>query len=80
MYAFFSRMLLPHAIFFAMLAAGYWLGELTVRRIAWFFGIWLAAVLILPLAPYGILWATAVVAVMDIVLILMIFKRDIRVD
>lgn len=80
MYAFLNRALLPHVVFFALLVAGWWLGELSNRRIGTFFGIWLAVILVTAWLPYGGLWMTAIIAIMDIVLILMIFKRDIPID
>jgi hypothetical protein len=80
MLVYFTRLLLPHIVFFGVLAAGWWTGELTNRRILIFVGIWLVAILGLPLLPSGFLWMTAAIAVTDIVLVLMVFKRDITID
>jgi hypothetical protein len=76
---YLSRTLLPHLLFFVLLAAGWWMAELSNRRIATFLGIWLGTILVFRLLPFGGLWTTAIVAIMDIVLILMVFKRDIRI-
>ena len=78
--AFFSRAFLPHAVFFVVLAAGWWLSELSGRQIALFLGLWLVALTVAAVVPGGALWMTASVAVLDIVLILMVFKGDIRID
>ena len=78
--AFFSRTFLPHAVFFVVLAAGWWLGELSGRQIALFLGLWLLALAVATVLPGGALWMTASVALLDIVLVLMVFKGDIRID
>ena len=78
-YGFFNRALLPHVAFFVLLAAGWWLQELSLRRIGMFLVIWLVASAAVPMLPYGGLWMTALVSVLDVMLILMIFRRDIRI-
>jgi len=78
-YAFLNRALLPHVAFFVLLGAGWWLQELSMRRVGLFFATWLLAILAVPLLAYGSLWMTALVSMMDVVLILMIFKRDINI-
>jgi hypothetical protein len=79
MFAFFSRTLFVHLLFFALLGAGWWLGELHARRIGVLVTCWLAAVVLLPLLPSGILWLTGAIAMLDVVLILMVFKRDLHI-
>ena len=79
MYAFFNRALLPHVVFWAVLAAGWYMAELSYRQIGIALGLWIAAITLVPMAPYGGLWMTAIVALMDVVLILKVFKGDIRV-
>ena len=79
MYALFNRALFPHVVFFALLLVGWWQAELSYRRIGIFFTLWLVTIVAVSKLPYGGLWMTAVVAVMDIVLVLMIFKKDIPI-
>jgi hypothetical protein len=78
-YVLFSRAFLPHAVFFVLLLVGLWHGELRLRSAAIFFALWLAAVLAAPLVTPGTFWMTAFVALMDVVLILMVVKRDVRI-
>lgn len=80
LFAFLSRTFLPHAVFLVVLAAGWWLGELSGRRVALFLGLWLVALAVAAVVPGGAFWMTASVALLDIVLILMVFKGDIRID
>ena len=79
MYAFFNRALLPHLVFWAVIGAGWWLYELSYRQIAIFVALWIVAITFVPTLPAGGLWMTAVVAIMDVVLILMVFKGDVRI-
>lgn len=78
-FAFMNRALLPHVVFWALMVAGWYLSQLSNRQIGVFVGLWLGSILLIPLLPSGGLWMTAIVAVMDIVLILLVFKRDIRI-
>ena len=61
-----------------LLVVGLWQGELSLKGAGIFFALWLAAVLAAPLVTAGTLWMTAFVALMDVVLILMVVKLDIR--
>jgi hypothetical protein len=78
-YAFFNRALLPHVVFWLVLAAGWWTGELAIRRLLVFLAIWIVAIVALPMLPSGFFWMTAAVSVVDIVLVLMVVKRDIQI-
>ena len=80
MYAFLNRALLPHVVFWGLLVAGWWLYKLSVRRIVVFVGLWVVTITVIPSLPGGGLWMTAIAAIMDIVLVLMVFERDIRID
>ena len=78
MYVFLNRALLPHIVFWVLLGAGWWLAELSNRQIAIFIALWLVTITVVSSLPGGGLWMTAVVALTDIALILMVFKGDIR--
>jgi hypothetical protein len=67
-------------VFWALMAAGWYLSQLSNRQIGVSVGLWFASIVLIPLLPYGGLWMTAIVALMDIVLILMVFRRDIPID
>jgi len=79
MYAFLDRALLPHMVFWIILVVGWWMAELSNRQIGIFAALWLVAILFVSALPFGGYWMTAMVAIMDIALILKIFKGDIRV-
>jgi hypothetical protein len=75
----FSRALLPHVVFFVLLIAGVWLGELSFRRAGIFLALWVAAVIAAQYIIAGTLWMTAFIALMDVVLLLMVVKGDVRI-
>ena len=79
MYAFFNRALLPHVVFWAVLVAGWYMAELSNRQIGICLAVWFVAIIVVPMWPYGAYWMTAIVAIMDVVLILKVFKGDIRI-
>jgi hypothetical protein len=78
-YAFVNRAFLPHAVFFVVLAVGWWLGELSSRRVGLFLALYVAAIAASPLVAGGVFWLTAFVALIDVVLILLVVKSDIRI-
>ena len=63
--------------FWFLIAYGFAWGELTPRHIAIFVALWLIAWIGLPWFPYGDALFTAFVAVLDVVLVLKIFKGDV---
>lgn len=72
--------LFAHVVFWALVGYGALLGELRLPRIAVLVGLWLAIVFGVPrlvFDPYAMVVAAAV-AVLDIALLLMLFKGDIR--
>jgi hypothetical protein len=72
--------LFAHVVFWALLGYGALLGELRLPRIAVLIGVWLAVLFGVPrlvFDPYAMV-AAAGVAVLDIVVLLMLFKGDIR--
>ena len=79
MFPLSARGILVHLIFWVLAAAGWYLGRLTGRRLGFFVAIWLVGVVGLPFLPMGALWLTAFVALVDIVLVLIVFKGDIKI-
>ena len=71
-------LVLPLMVFFVVLAAGFWLGELGIRQIAGFLAIWAFCLFVSSALdlPAGLL--VVVEVVLDLILILMVFGGDIR--
>ena len=65
--------------FVALLAIGLWSGELRRGAAIAFVAMGLAVWVLLPRLEDGALFVTPVLAVLDIALVLAIFKRDIRI-
>jgi hypothetical protein len=72
--------LFAHAAFWALLACGVWLGELRLRGTVFFLILWLAGRIGLPYLANGAALFAPFVAVLDIALVLMVFKGDIRLS
>lgn len=72
--------LFAHAAFWALLACGWWLGELRGRTAVIFLMLWLAGYIGLPYIPYGAALRAPFVAVLDVALVFTIFKGDIRLS
>jgi hypothetical protein len=72
---------IAHVAFWGLLAYGFALGELNLKRVAVFLFLWLAGLIGLQYAPYEPARAMfpSIVAVLDIALVFAIFKGDIRV-
>lgn len=62
-------------VFWGLILAGW--RELGGRRVVVFAGLWLIGLVCRDYAPYGAAIFTAYVALLAIVLVLLIFKRDI---
>jgi hypothetical protein len=76
-----STALLPwigQIAFWALLMSGWFLDELGVRGIAVFVFLWLSGFFGLPFLSNGAALFSPLVAVLDIALVLTIFKGDIR--
>ncbi len=72
--------LVAHVAFWALLAYGLVSGELTWRRAGIFFCLWLAGRVGLALAPPPLRdMFTSFVAILDIVLVFIVFKGDVRI-
>ena len=71
---------IAHLGFWTLLVYGAGVGELTPRRVAAFFLVWLAGLFGLPYVPYEPAHAmfSSFVAVLDIALVFVIFKGDLR--
>lgn len=66
-----------HALFFGLLAGGWYLGRLGRWWISAMLSIWCASFLLLPLVAPGFLLFSGCVALLDVVLVLKVFQSDI---
>jgi hypothetical protein len=66
--------------FVVLLAVGVWSGELGRRTTGVFLAIGLAAWILLPRFETGARILTPTLAILDIALVLAIFKRDVRIS
>jgi hypothetical protein len=71
--------MIAHIAFWVLLIAGRVLDELGTKSSAIFVVLWLAGLLGLRYVPYGTVLFMSFVALLDVVLVLLIFKRDIRI-
>jgi hypothetical protein len=55
-------------------------GELGIKGAAIFVTVWLAAYIGLPLVSFGSLFLTPLVAVLDVVLVFLVLKGDVRLS
>lgn len=69
-----------HGVFWGLLGYGLLLGELTLRRVGIFVSLWFGGLVVLSVVPYSPARAMfpSFVAVLDVALVLMIFKSDVR--
>lgn len=70
--------LIAHAGFWLLLAYGWFWDEIGPRTIAVFLLVWVIGLFGLPLVPYGGSLFSSFVAVLDIVLVFIIFQGDVR--
>jgi hypothetical protein len=70
---------IAHVAFWALLIAGVALGELGKKPITTFLILWFAGLWGLPYIPYGAALFSSFVAVLDVALVLLVFKGDIRI-
>jgi hypothetical protein len=70
-----------HAAFWILILHGYLIGELTAGRVALFLLLWTGGLLGLPHAPYAPARAMfpSFVAILDIALVFLVFKGDVRI-
>lgn len=72
-------MFLPLIAFFVLIAAGLWLGELNIKRALLFVAIWVFGLVGFGLLELPRAFFVAVEAILDCILLLMIFGGDIRI-
>ncbi len=65
-------------VFWALVLLGVGSGELGIRGAVIFVTVWLAAYIGLPFVSFGSLFLTPSVAVLDVVLVFVVFKGDVR--
>ena len=70
--------LIAHGGFWFLLAYGYFWDEIGVRGIAIFVILWAAGLSVLRYSGLASDFSTSLVAVLDIVLVFIIFKGDVR--
>lgn len=70
--------LFAHVAFWLLLFYGWLSEDLTPRAAVILALVWLAGLLLLPYMPYGAALFSPAVAVLDIALVLTIFKGDVR--
>jgi hypothetical protein len=74
---FVGRFLIAHGFFFALLVAGWYLGAFGGRRILAFLAVWIGGAAIVAYLPGLAMFFAAGIALLDVVLVLMIFKGDL---
>lgn len=72
--------LIAHLSFWVLLPFGWFFEEIGPRGLIVFLGLWLAGLAGLPLIPYGELLFSSWVAMLDIALVFIIFKGDVRLS
>jgi hypothetical protein len=71
---------IAHVAFWALLLIGVGSGEVGKKGGALFIALWLAGYLVLPLVPSGGILLTPYLAVLDIVMVFIVFKGDVRLS
>lgn len=73
--------IVAHAVFWGLLLYGLAAGELSWRGVLIWIGMWLAGLLALTFAPYqpARQMFSSLVAILDIVLVFVIVKGDVRI-
>jgi len=71
---------IAHIAFWALILLGVGSGELRIKIAAVFVILWVAAYAGLPFVSFGSLFLTPCLAVLDIVLVFLIFKGDVRLS
>lgn len=67
-------------VFWALLLLGVGFGGLGIKGAAVFVMLWVAAYFGLPFVSFGSLFLTPCVAVLDLLLVFLIFKGDVRLS
>jgi hypothetical protein len=69
---------IAHVTFWVLVAFGWYWDELGPRRLAILMSFWLGGLFGLPFIPYGAAMFSSFVSVLDIALVFIIFKGDVR--
>jgi len=72
--------LIAHVSFWVLLPYGWFFEEISPRGLVVFLTLWLAGYFGLPLIPFAALVFPSWVAILDIALVLFIFKGDVRLS
>jgi hypothetical protein len=70
--------LIAHVVFWIVLALGWLWEDLGPRQTATFAGLWLAGFFGLPHLPYGADLFPSFVALLDVILVILVFKGDVH--
>jgi hypothetical protein len=71
--------LIAHLAFWTLIIYGYAVGELRSKGVTVFVLLWLGGRLGLPYVPHGAAMFSSFVAALDIALVFVIFKGDVRI-
>jgi hypothetical protein len=71
--------LIAHFAFWFLLAYGWFWGEIKGRGLAVFLTLWVCGLLGLPYLPFGTALFSSYVAVLDVALVLAVFKGDVPI-
>ena len=71
---------IAHIAFWVLLAYGWFWEELGGRGVAVLLFLWLAGLFGLPHVPYGRAMFSSFVAVLDVALVFLVFKGDVRIN
>jgi len=69
---------IAQAAFWVLVVVGWFRRELGPRSLSVFLLLWLVGIVGLPYIPSGALFITSFTAILDIALVLVVFKGDIR--
>jgi len=71
--------LIAHVAFWFLLGYGWFLDEIKGRGLAIFLTLWVGGLLGLPYLPFGTALVSSYVALLDIALVLVVFKGDLPI-
>ncbi len=70
---------IAHPVYWALVFAGWTTGEFGPARVLIFIALWFAGLIVIPrLLPAGFLLFPSYIAILDVALVLMVFKGDVR--
>ena len=71
--------MIAHFAFWILLVWGWWFGDLSGKRVGIFVGVWIAGAVGLGYVPMGGLFFVGWVAILDVVLVFLVAKGDIKI-